>query len=432
MGDTFSAFVKFISDDPIMLGLCIAIIVLVILFIAVLVIGKKREDKERERENTAELLKTEVNLEALESTQQYSLDELQGLKEPKLEEPKEKIPISAIENKAPTEDKFEELIPQTINEEPAIEIPIEVNENVKPLEIQPETTKNEVVTENSPYDSVSKTFDSSAISSNSNGFPTAEEFSYPVEEVKIVESAIEPLENKEIKYVETEEKPITQTIETTEPVMESSVSPIEETDYNGADSLIEFTEKELEATDIENFTSNDEAISFDPINPFGFNIDRENIFDKEQNGLEELTTSEPLTIENVDSIEPSFEFPVFENKTSESDIKIEDATNIETLKSNIQNTEPEQSTVKENMEPFSSIYLNTETIELPEIKVDSFSKTAILRNLPTMESMPSIENIEDLMPNNESEEEIDLPKLSIDPENTSAINSIKGESFDIE
>lgn len=85
MGDTFNAFVKFISDDPIMLGLCIAIVVLVILFIIVLLIGNKKEevieDSNKIKEEKAELLKTEVNLEALKSTQEYKLDEINEVKD---------------------------------------------------------------------------------------------------------------------------------------------------------------------------------------------------------------------------------------------------------------------------------------------------------------------------------------------------------------
>lgn len=79
MGDTFNKFVAFISDDPIMLGLCIAIIVLVILFIVVLCLGnnKKEVKVEKKVDNTTELLKTEINMDALKSTQEYNLSEIQ-------------------------------------------------------------------------------------------------------------------------------------------------------------------------------------------------------------------------------------------------------------------------------------------------------------------------------------------------------------------
>lgn len=77
MGGTFNKFVAFISDDPIMLGLCIAIIVLVILFIVVLCLGNNKKEVKVEKpvDNTTELLKTEINMDALKSTQEYNLSE---------------------------------------------------------------------------------------------------------------------------------------------------------------------------------------------------------------------------------------------------------------------------------------------------------------------------------------------------------------------
>lgn len=106
MGDTFKAFVKFISDDPIMLGLCIAIIVLVILFFIVLFIGRKKETEEDTiEENTSELLKTEVNLDALKSTQEYNVSELKNAHQEKAIE----IPVTT---EIPTEVEVPMVEPQ--------------------------------------------------------------------------------------------------------------------------------------------------------------------------------------------------------------------------------------------------------------------------------------------------------------------------------
>ena len=78
-----------------------------------------------------------------------------------------------------------------------------------------------------------------------------------------------------------------------------------------------------------------------------------------------------------------------------------------------------------------SVYENI-LADLPEIKVDAFDKTAILKTIPNMMPVeePAIDNPPKEKEVKESFDELDLPKLNTN--NTkSVLNSIKGESFDI-
>lgn len=71
MSDTISEFTNFISNDPLMLALCIAIVVLIIVFILVLILGKKKDDDEELTENTTTLLQSDINDANLKSTQEF-------------------------------------------------------------------------------------------------------------------------------------------------------------------------------------------------------------------------------------------------------------------------------------------------------------------------------------------------------------------------
>ncbi len=76
MSDMFSAFTSFISDDPLMLTLCILIILLIIVFFVILFFGNNKNDKDKETkeiENTSSLLKSDLDNEKLKSTQEFSL-----------------------------------------------------------------------------------------------------------------------------------------------------------------------------------------------------------------------------------------------------------------------------------------------------------------------------------------------------------------------
>ena len=72
MSDTFSEFTNFISNDPLMLVLCIAIVVLIIVFILVLFLGKKPKKEEQNLDNTQALLKSDIENKELKSTQEFA------------------------------------------------------------------------------------------------------------------------------------------------------------------------------------------------------------------------------------------------------------------------------------------------------------------------------------------------------------------------
>ncbi len=119
MGDTINKLIQFISEDPIMLGLCIAIVVLIIIFILVLIFGGKKEKKaekikEYTEDNTQALLKTSLEEEPLRSTQEFNLNI--GNNEPaKLEDTQSLENIQIL-----SETSTEEDVPITVDE--AIEL----------------------------------------------------------------------------------------------------------------------------------------------------------------------------------------------------------------------------------------------------------------------------------------------------------------------
>lgn len=134
MGDTFNAFVKFISDDPIMLGLCIAIIVLIIAFILVLFLGRKKDDKEAVEDTTKELLKTEINMEALKSTQEFSLNELQNEQSnvPVFDTPEN---IETFKKEDFSTSKITETPVEQIEQKSDMEVPVAIESNPTSLEV---------------------------------------------------------------------------------------------------------------------------------------------------------------------------------------------------------------------------------------------------------------------------------------------------------
>lgn len=318
MGDTFSSFVKFISDDPIMLGLCIAIIFLVILFLIVLLAGKKKEKPEsKDIDNTAELLKTEVNLEALESTKQYSSNELKAF------EPVKETPVEP-------EIKMPDPQEQTQKED-AIKIPVEMPTSPTPLEA------------NAPI------------------LPSVE-----------------------------------------------SASSIGDTDFRGADSLIDLTEPEAktntqqsdQATPFPDFAPAPEKPGFD----FGFDVDRkENVFDAQETPLEP----------NVPSMN------TFSTTAKINKVEIPEA---------------------EESKYYGSAYVDPEDVDLPEMNFD-FDKSSIVDSFastptPTVNRtsapiMPSVEEVKTPTDALDAMDDLDLPKLNTAPNTSSAFNSLKGESFDI-
>lgn len=322
MGYTFNAFVKFISDDPIMLGLCIAIIVLIILFVVVLFIGKRSDKKEESESN--DLLKTEISMEPLKDTEQFVLDEVgtedqtQEIANANVDKAIEESDHSLTEAMPVLEDipapSLEDIkeVPVTIEEPVPLEFDVDI-ENAPKLE----SDKGEVI--ESPIHT-----------------PSFED--YKIETPVPVEAGISQVEDQQMSIEPLHE-------ENTPLIIESSVTPVEE-----------------------------------------------NIFDVKE--------------------------PIVNIKNEETEIQAED------IEMPIMKTEEE--------EEVPSVYEDI-LAELPEIKIDAFDKTAILKTIP---NMTPIEEIKEEPQKNEKEEEkesfddIDLPKLNTN--NTSSVlNSIKGESFDI-
>ncbi len=346
MGDTFNAFVKFISDDPIMLGLCIAIIVLVIAFILVLILGRKKDDTNDDKhENTQELLKTEVNLDTLKSTQEYSLSELQNkenlneqevtpvsdplttVEEPttimntEIEDPKiETSPVIEETPTAETSPQVEEPTPVVEQEAPAIEVPV-TTEVPTPLEVPIMDTPNPVIKEETPA-SVIPTFDS-----------------IKIEPEPIMPVNPGPITNSDVNIFDAKEEPIPVVPldeSTVKPIIESSVNPLDETT----------------------------TIDTNNINPF----------------------------ENKEPVKEEVELPII--------------------------TAP----IPKVEEPFSSVY-TTPVEELPSVNTEEFSRTAIIRHIPVMETK-TITDDTDL-------DDLDLPKLNTNTTNNSALGALEGETFNI-
>jgi len=81
-------------------------------------------------------------------------------------------------------------------------------------------------------------------------------------------------------------------------------------------------------------------------------------------------------------------------------------------------------------ESLKDIYGYEET-ELPDIKVEDFSRTAIIRHIPVLDS--KLTKMFEVKPNgivSESDDDLDLPKLNTATIGT-GIDALRGESFDI-
>lgn len=412
MGETFKAFIAFISEDPIMLGLCIAIVVLIIMFILVLVLGKKKDKKPEAVENTnEELLKTEINMEALKSTSEFKLDELGQTSPEKTEENApvvEEIPVTTEEPiKVEFEDKVEDTVAPTIDT----------------LSESEEKTNSEI--------SAYPTFDNIQITENRE---TKEEISEPIIEedlnnLSVLESAEIPLESEELQEKIVE--PIKEDrLEENKDIVESTINPIEVSEPIETPILEEttfpiFTETptldippseaveipseplptdlyEMPTIDIPNITLDDNILSVTP---------QEEEFTpppvKENTPIEETTQivdEENVTIEKPaeDVIEP----------LSEPIIQLEEPKPIEDIP--VEPIELPEMTSEEDVElpDYSDIY-SIDDIELPNIIFDDLNN-----------SLNGTEKHED------NEEDLDLPKLNTNTSQT--LNNLQGESFKID
>jgi len=419
MGDTFNAFVKFISDDPIMLGLCIAIIVLVIAFIIVLILGRKKETKdERKLENTSELLKTEINLDTLKSTQEYSVSELQGLtEEPSVTETVEESPIETtstsnepalVEEFYIPEDDEDTSLYRFDGEVPSQENPVETHEEIK-LE-----TPNEPKEETLEHMSVPVL-----------GEDLATKTEAPV---NIVEQPIELDEPQApVEPVHVEEP-----IQATEFASEL-VSPTLET--REEDAMLNMTKEEEEAPSFSFETENGEFVppEFDnssiiesTVNPVDTPVEPK-VLEKENYSFDSFKISTPDT--TTQETEPVVEEKVEEVKeepvTLESVETVEEEKTVPEATADVElpiMTEPAMDEEKLNEQSSEYSSMNN---ELPSFEPMEFSNSAIMNNIPDMKDLK--EEVKE-----EEDVDLDLPKLNTN--NSGAIDflsSLKGESFDI-
>ncbi len=142
MNDKVSEFAKFISEDPLMLGLCATIVVLVFVFIFVLFLGGKKKKSMQETEeklgNTAQFLSNDLGEEPLKSTQEFNLA---SISEPAKEEIIEPINNDLTEPVA--QDTAVEVAPISLGEV-SVDTPLEMGTLEIPVEVSTEPVELEI------------------------------------------------------------------------------------------------------------------------------------------------------------------------------------------------------------------------------------------------------------------------------------------------
>lgn len=400
MSKTISAFFQFIMDDPIMLGLCLAIGVLVILFIIVLLLGKKADKEEAMKDKEEELLKTQVDLKVMEENDNNSMAPLyeevkieaapEAVEVPvvtdnavSLEVPSEKVEeftIPEIEANAHTESVPSESVPSFEDykiEAPTLEEIKEVTGELNVVQLQDESKPTgfdmkpevdpEVTTKNVGFDL--------------QPMETFEEVSEPVGFSLQPDNTSEPIINEAVTTDNIEQEPIVFSMEDrlTGPVpdiIESTVNPVEDNSslYDEDTNIFDLEEKLL---------SN-----------FKFSLPVES--PKEENNAIDLPIIQPA--------EKVVELPIIEEV---------------------------QPVVEEKKEESLKDIYGYEETELPDIKVEDFSRTAIIRHIPVLDS--KLTKMFEVKPNgivSESDDNLDLPKLNTATIGT-GIDALRGESFDI-
>jgi len=229
MSKTISAFFQFIMDDPIMLGLCLAIGVLVILFIIVLLLGKKADKEEAMKDKEEELLKTQVDLKVMEENDNNSMAPL--YEEVKIEAALEAVEVPVVTDNAvslevPSEKVEEFTIPEIA---PTLEEIKEVTGELNVVQLQDESK---------PTGFDMKPEVDSSDSTNNVGFDlqpmeTFEEVSEPVGFSLQPDNTSEPILNEAVTTDNIEQEPIVFSMEDrlTGPVpdiIESTVNTVED------------------------------------------------------------------------------------------------------------------------------------------------------------------------------------------------------------
>ena len=395
MSKTISAFFQFIMDDPIMLGLCLAIGVLVILFIIVLLLGKKADKEEAMKDKEEELLKTQVDLKVMEENDNNSMAPL--YEEVKIEATPEAVEVPVVTDNAvslevPSENVEEFTIPEIEAASHTESVPsfedykIEAPTWEEIKEVTGELNVVQLQDESKPTGFDMKPEVDSSVSMENVGFnlqpmETFEEANDPVGFSLQPKEANESIINTADTTSTIEQEPIVFSMEDrlTEPVpdiIESTVNPVED-----------------------NSSLYDEDT---------------NIFDLEERLLSNFKFSFPA------------ESPKEENKAIDLPI-IQPAEKVVELPI-IEEVRPVVEERKE--ESLKDIYGYEET-ELPDIKVEDFSRTAIIRHIPVLDS--KLTKMFEVKPNgivSESDDDLDLPKLNTATIGT-GIDVLRGESFDI-
>lgn len=373
MGKTIGAFFQFIMDDPIMMGLCIAILVLIVLFILVLFLGKKSDAKEKkEIEATKEdsLLKTEVNLNVTDIVPPTASEqpvESTVISSPEIEtfSPMEvvEVPVTTEESvklEVPTGEPVKEVESvQDIATSPKTTVPSFDDYKIEPPTVEKNATMGNIVTSNMEQFDVSSNVED-------NG------------------SIVMPMENN---------------------IFDSSVLAPES---NETHTPIEETKKE---------PVREENI-FDNIS---MSLESPQIVESTVNPIDEIAIEEIPSIENTLQAPSELVAPV----TMESiETPIEQPMSIEEP---VAEAEIEVAGESSNEETLEDIYSFDET-ELPELKLEDFSRTAIIRHMPVLDT-----NTKNILQEDKSEDldDLDLPKLNTTNNNSGVLNVLKGETFDI-
>lgn len=403
MGNTFNAFIAFISEDPIMLGLCIAIIVLIIMFILVLIIGKKKDKKEEATiENTStELLKTEINMDTLKSTNEYKIEDINpGL--PSLEETKkesepiaEEIPVTTEEPiKVEIEDKTSNSVQSEIILEPIIENTEDTKENEisEPLNVfenfNTDITKPEELVINNDTTEKTEIIESTELPVQES--PTINE--------EIIEKPEEELINQ-LDIIDSTSLPVTE--EKIEPVNNFNIDEV-----FASSNTEPITEEEIPVTTEEPATPN----LYDSLEELNHNIFDADILEYTKLENEETKPSEN-TIETEDNI-PEYKTEITPTEIVNEPAPVEEQ--IEEIKSEELPTMTEEEPTE--LPDYSDLY-SVEDIELPNFNFDE------MNNNP-------FNTFENQQTNEPDDEDLALPKLN--KSSSSTINSLQGESFNID
>ncbi len=261
MGDTLNKFLSLIVGDPIMLGLCIAILILVILFIIVLCTGRKpkSENLSSDKGEDKETFKTEINLEPIKDIATIDLVKEENAPETSSEQKRDvvEVPVTFEEPVAleipkrdtVLEDKFEVSDEVPVIEEVPVAEEIVENKYAAFPSFDDIKIKSDTKVENTVEKEEPKMAFGPYETAGSDFSPLSKD---DLEDVQIVESRINPVESEEPIAKSFDDVMVKSTIldndiDTVEPRMETASFPsikidtLEDNPYSEV-SLNEFDE----------------------------------------------------------------------------------------------------------------------------------------------------------------------------------------------